>query len=205
MRHPARRFKTCWNRLQGYGGQSSGLPCTNRRFNNLNRKRLSRYSRWMVVMQRHKSGAIHFHLLVEMTTQTYTDASQMPTREAINKLPWVSCTHLCTQISDSDGQKLSQTVIVKTGEESKKEGDFQRGNRSLTRVVTTWQKGRKAAALGLEPRTPRSRIWCATNCTTRHLRKMERLCFNLIFLHEEAVLREGYNKFLGVSCKVNLP
>lgn len=24
-----------------------------------------------------------------------------------------------------------------------------------------------AAALGLEPRTPRSRVWCATNCTTR--------------------------------------
>jgi integrase len=108
------------------------------------------------------------HSDVRLTTQTYTDASQMPTREAINKLPWITHTHIRTQISDSDGQKLSQTVIVKAGEESKKEVDSQRRNRSLSRVVTTWQKGRKAAALGLEPRTPRSRIWCATNCTTRH-------------------------------------
>ena len=28
-----------------------------------------------------------------------------------------------------------------------------------------------AAALGLEPRTPTFRVWCATNCTTRQLLK----------------------------------
>jgi hypothetical protein len=37
-----------------------------RRFNNLNRRKLNRYPRWMLVMQRHKSGAIHSHLFVEM-------------------------------------------------------------------------------------------------------------------------------------------
>jgi len=95
------------------------------------------------------------HSDIRLTTQTYTDASQMPTREAINKLPWVSCTPLCTHISDAKGQKLSQTVIVKEGVVFLKKSDFQRENRTLTRVVTSWQKGRKAAALGLEPRTPR--------------------------------------------------
>jgi len=43
-----------------------------RRFNNLNRRRLSRYPRWMIVMQRHKTGAIHFHLLVEMAQDIRT-------------------------------------------------------------------------------------------------------------------------------------
>ncbi len=33
-----------------------------------------------------------------------------------------------------------------------------------------------AAALGLEPRTPTFRVWCATNCTTRQSAKSYRLC-----------------------------
>ena len=31
------------------------------------------------------------------------------------------------------------------------------------------RKGKGAAALGLEPRTPTFRVWCATNCTTRQI------------------------------------
>jgi len=107
------------------------------------------------------------HSDVRLTTQTYTDATQMPTREAINKLPWILDTQINTQIIDADGQKLSQTVIVKARQVSEEKLNSQRGNRTLTPIVNDWQKTRKAAALGLEPRTPRSRIWCATNCTTR--------------------------------------
>ena len=95
------------------------------------------------------------HSDVRLTTNVYTDASQMPTREAINRLPWITgpekCTHLCTQISDADGQKLSQTVIVKTRQGSEEKLHSQRRNRSLTPIVNDWQKTRKAAALGLEP------------------------------------------------------
>jgi Phage integrase family len=98
------------------------------------------------------------HSDVRLTTNVYTDASQLPTREAINKLPWVTGTRLWTQISDADGQKLSQTVIVNDVEGLTQKIDLQRKNRNLTRVVTTWQKGRKAAALGLEPENVKSEI-----------------------------------------------
>jgi hypothetical protein len=55
-----------------FADQVKNFKEANRRFNNLNRRRLSRYPRWMVVMQRHKSGAIHFHLLVEMAQDIRT-------------------------------------------------------------------------------------------------------------------------------------
>jgi len=94
------------------------------------------------------------HSDVRLTTNVYTDASQMPTREAINRLPWITgpekCTHLCTQISDADGQKLSQAVIVKAHQGSEEKLNSQRRNRTLTPIVIDWQKARKAAALGLE-------------------------------------------------------
>lgn len=104
------------------------------------------------------------HSDVRLTTQTYTDPSQMPTREAINNLPWVSCTHIRTQISDAEGQKLSQTVIVKTRQDSEEKLNYERRIRTLSSFVSKRQKGRKAAALGLEA--------MRKNWNSRHLQKL---------------------------------
>jgi hypothetical protein len=46
---------------------------------------------------------------------------------------------------------MSPIVIPYEVKESVQADASQRGNRCLARVVTHWQKGRKAAALGLEP------------------------------------------------------
>jgi integrase len=104
------------------------------------------------------------HSDVRLTTQTYTDPSQMPTREAINNLPWVSCTHIRAQISDAEGQKLSQTVIVKTRQDSEEKLNYERRIRTLSSFVSKRQKGRKAAALGLEA--------MRKNWNSRHLQKL---------------------------------
>ena len=85
------------------------------------------------------------------TTEIAAHMTARPTREAINKLPWILDTQINTQIIDADGQKLSHTVIVKARQGSEEKLNSQRRNRSLTPIVNDWQKTRKAAALGLEP------------------------------------------------------
>ncbi len=69
----------------------------------------------------------------------------------------------------ADGQNVSQAVEEGYYDNTSKAIDTKSDSRCLSQGDAPRQNKKMAAALGLEPRTPRSRIWCATNCTTRQV------------------------------------
>ena len=113
------------------------------------------------------------HQDMKLTMGTYTDEAHISRREAIEKLPNildltpVPWTHPGTHGIVVSRPSESSTVATDQSDEETQLPFMQASKRGVTPVVASRRKGKKAAALGLEPRTPRSRIWCATNCTTR--------------------------------------
>jgi len=92
------------------------------------------------------------HSDIRLTTATYTDASQLPTRAAMDSLPWPSCTQIRTQIADvsRQGGASAGTVgeMVPLLEAPKKEAVSQ----DLATAGTSCQTKEKVAGLGFEPR-----------------------------------------------------
>src|SRR6202789_3011750 len=117
------------------------------------------------------------HHDMKLTMGTYTDEAHISFREAIEKLPNIldltsnSLTHPLTHGSVVFSSNLSHGVAVSESVDESQLPFMQASRRDMPLSVAFRRKGRKAAALGLEPRTPRSRIWCATNCTTRQKKK----------------------------------
>ena len=108
-----------------------------------------------------------------LTLQTYTDDKHIQLREAVEKLPDVidpgAWTHQWTHGTDVSGHEASQAVGKDKSVDATQVAQWKKSRRELAGAVALGRKARKAAALGLEPRTPCSRGRCATNCTTRQI------------------------------------
>ena len=46
----------------------------------------------------------------KLTAMLYTDAAQLPLRDAVESIPWQGCTQIGAQIADADRRTLARVV-----------------------------------------------------------------------------------------------
>lgn len=110
------------------------------------------------------------HSDIKLTMKTYTDASQLPLVEALNKLPWLGepgqVTEKVTTVLVQNGQKPSKIVIaklkgVKNNNNHTHVSAF--NGQALSQPVTIGCKKPMVEPWGFEPQTPTMPLWCSTN------------------------------------------
>ena len=98
------------------------------------------------------------HSDIKLTMKTYTDASQLPVTEALNKLPWLggenNGTEKGTAFLVQDGQKPSKTVQTELTQASDNIDDRISICQGLSRIVLKKPNNKNAELTGLEPRAP---------------------------------------------------
>ena len=97
-----------------------------------------------------------------LTAKVYTDASQLPTFDAVASLDWEedSYTQPRTQSAGADGQRLSSNGTKDQGENVAKRAEIEPPIPVLTSIVTNC---RMVEPRGFEPLTPTMPLWCSTN------------------------------------------
>jgi integrase len=115
------------------------------------------------------------HQDMKLTMGTYTDEAHISRREAIEKLPNIlelapiPLTHPLTHGLVVSSPKASPSVATEKSEDESQSFFMEELRRGMTPVVAIRRKGRKAAALGLEPRTPRAlRSQTVAGGSTKH-------------------------------------
>ena len=86
----------------------------------------------------------------ELTAGLYTDAAQLPLRDAVESLTWLGCTQIGAQISGSEGHSVSQAGSKKHPFEKTKPAHSERVSRRLSHPD---RQGPMVAGVGFEPTT----------------------------------------------------
>ncbi len=109
------------------------------------------------------------HSDIKLTMKTYTDASQLPVKEALGKLPWLGdepanhVTGKVTAFAVKNGQNLAKSG----GNELTYNGDYSCDSSSVcqekSQAVSKNPNNQNVEPWGFEPHTPTMPLWCSTN------------------------------------------
>ncbi len=109
------------------------------------------------------------HSDANLTANTYTDVSRMPTADAMKSLPGrlEKRTLPCTLSPDKQGRNESQAGM--SGDLAERMQGIEDVLHSLLKTlsVTTWQRGKMVGTTGFEPATPRPPGVCSTQAELR--------------------------------------
>lgn len=111
------------------------------------------------------------HSDIKLTMKTYTDGTQLPVAEALNKLPWLGVagspqsdgTEKRTEILVQNGQKPSQTGNLAPTSVSVNTGASVSVCQRKSQTVSKKPDNQNVEPWGFEPQTPTMPLWCSTN------------------------------------------
>jgi integrase len=103
-----------------------------------------------------------------LTANSYTDASQLPTFEAVASLDWEghteqADTHIASQNSGLSGQLMAQTDLTRQMKNPLQPVESKEDWPKLSPTDTLRQNERLVEPRGFEPLTPTMPLWCSTN------------------------------------------